>query len=109
VQARLGGFALVEEAYSRETALREATRCLSCDLFAYDVRVDAARCKDCGYCKEVCTLDVFTRSDEFNAGGYRSYVAAKAENCVGCLRCLYICPDFAITIGDPRASCRSSA
>ena len=108
VEARLGGFALVEEAYAKETALREANRCLSCDLIAYDVRIDAARCKDCGYCKEVCTLDVFTRSDEFNASGYRSYTAAKAENCVGCLRCLYICPDFAITVDGPRKSSAES-
>lgn len=109
VEARLGGFALVEEAYSKEAALREANRCLSCDLIAYDVRIDAARCKDCGYCKEVCALDVFTRTEEFNAGGYRVYAAAKAENCVGCLRCLYVCPDFAITINEARKACRTGA
>jgi NADPH-dependent glutamate synthase beta subunit-like oxidoreductase/NAD-dependent dihydropyrimidine dehydrogenase PreA subunit len=107
--ARLGSFALVEEAYARETAIREAKRCLSCDLLAYAVQVDAARCKDCGYCKDVCGLDVFTRSDEFNASGYRPYAAAKAENCIGCLRCLYICPDFAITVSDLRESCHTAA
>jgi NAD-dependent dihydropyrimidine dehydrogenase PreA subunit len=73
------------------------------------VQVDAARCKDCGYCKEVCGPDVFARSDEFNASGYRPYLAANAENCIGCLRCLYICPDFAITITDLRESCRTAA
>jgi NADPH-dependent glutamate synthase beta subunit-like oxidoreductase/ferredoxin len=108
VQARLGGFALVEQAYSKETAMQEAERCLSCDLFAYDVQIDATRCKDCGYCEDVCTLDVFTRSEQFNAAGYRYYLAANTENCVGCLRCLYICPDFAISIGEPREDCRSS-
>lgn len=104
-EVRLSNFALVEEAYDEGTAMHEAGRCLSCDLLAYDVQVDAARCKDCGYCDEVCGLDVFTRSDEFNSGGYRPYVAAKVENCVGCLRCLYICPDFAITVSDLRESC----
>ena len=108
-EARLRSFALVEEAYGKETAIREASRCLSCDLLAYDVQVDAARCKDCGYCKEVCGPDVFARSDEFNASGYRPYLAANAENCIGCLRCLYICPDFAITITDLRESCRTAA
>ena len=108
-EARLGSFALVEEAYGKETAMHEASRCLSCDLLAYDVHVDAALCKDCGYCKQVCGLDVFTRSDEFNASGYRPYVAAKVENCIGCLRCLYICPDFAITVSDLRESCQTTA
>jgi NADPH-dependent glutamate synthase beta subunit-like oxidoreductase/NAD-dependent dihydropyrimidine dehydrogenase PreA subunit len=105
-EARLKNFALVEESYDKGTAMHEAGRCLSCDLLAYDVRVDAARCKDCGYCKEVCGLDVFTRSDDFNSGGYRPYVAAKVENCIGCLRCLYICPDFAITVSDLREFCQ---
>jgi formate dehydrogenase (NADP+) beta subunit len=108
-ETRLGGFALAEEAYDEQTAIHEASRCLSCDLLAYDVHIDAALCKDCGYCKEVCALDVFTRSDDFNASGYRPYVAAKIENCIGCLRCLYICPDFAITVGDLRESCQTTA
>jgi len=98
--ARLASFAVVEQAYDRQSATREASRCLSCDLLSYDVRIDAALCKDCGYCREVCALDVFARSDEFNASGYRPYVAARADNCIGCLRCLYICPDFAISISN---------
>lgn len=60
----------------------------------------AAVCKDCGCCTEVCGVDVFTRSDQFNAGGYLPAVAAGAEGCMGYLNCLYICPDFAITITD---------
>lgn len=101
-QPRLASFALVEEAYDRDTAMREAGRCLSCDLLKFGVQVDAALCKDCGYCKQVCGLGVFTRSDEFNAGGYRPYLATNPENCIGCLRCIYICPDFAISVGDRR-------
>lgn len=108
-ETRLGSFALVEQAYDEATAIGEASRCLSCDLLAYDVHVDAALCKDCGYCKQVCGLDVFARSDEFNASGYRPYVAAKAENCIGCLRCLYICPDFAIAVTKLRGPCQTSA
>jgi NADPH-dependent glutamate synthase beta subunit-like oxidoreductase len=98
--SRITSFALVEKAYEPAAAMREATRCLSCDLLAFDVQVNAAACKDCGYCDEVCRLDVFTRSDAFNAGGYHPYAAAHPERCIGCLRCLYICPDFAITISD---------
>ena len=100
--SRLKGFALVEEAYDRPTAAHEAMRCLSCDLRSFDVEIDAAVCKDCGYCREVCGLDVFTRSDLFNGSGYQPAVAARAGQCVGCLNCLYICPDFAITITDLR-------
>ena len=104
---RLAGFALAEEAFDEGTAAAEAGRCLSCDLLAYDVQVDAALCKDCGYCDEVCGLDVFARSDAFHASGYRPYLAAHAERCIGCLRCIYICPDFAITVRDQREPARS--
>ena len=108
VQARLDSFALVEQAYGRDAAMREASRCLSCDLLAWEVQVDAALCKDCGYCKDACALGVFTRSDAFNAGGYRSYVAEKMDNCIGCLRCIYICPDFAIRVSELRAARQTS-
>ena len=76
-------------ARSTGPAAHEAMRCLSCDLRAFDVEVNAAVCKDCGYCTEVCGLDVFTRSDQFNAGGYLPAVAAGAEGCIGYLNCLY--------------------
>jgi NAD-dependent dihydropyrimidine dehydrogenase PreA subunit len=95
---RLDSFALVEQAYDLPTARQEASRCLSCDLRAFDVEVNPVVCKDCGYCAEVCGLDVFSRSDQFNAGGYLPAVAARPQRCTGCLNCLYICPDFAITV-----------
>lgn len=100
LEQRLDGFAVVEQAYDGPTATHEAMRCLSCDLREFDVEVNAVVCKDCGYCQEVCGLDVFARSDQFNSSGYLPAVAARAERCIGCLRCLYICPDFAITITD---------
>lgn len=96
--ARLQGFEAVERGYDERAAQREAGRCLSCDRLACDVRIDPALCKECGYCSEVCAPGVFERSDDFNAGGYRPFVAARPGDCVGCLRCLYICPDFAITV-----------
>jgi len=103
IALRLASFELVEDALDAQTASAEAGRCLSCDLLSYDVQVDPALCKDCGYCDEVCGLDVFARSDHFHASGYRPYVAADPDRCVGCLKCIYICPDFAITVNDRRA------
>jgi len=97
---RLGDFEIVEKVYDPDTAMQEAGRCLSCDLREFDVTVNEAACKDCGYCREVCGLEIFERSDRFNPGGYRPSIAAQAERCIGCLKCLYICPDFAITIRD---------
>lgn len=97
---RLGDFEIVEKALDPETAVREASRCLSCDLREFDVTVNEAACKDCGYCREVCGLQIFTRSDHFNPGGYRPSLVSRPERCIGCLKCLYICPDFAITIRD---------
>ncbi|MFW6334769.1 MAG: FAD-dependent oxidoreductase [Desulfosalsimonas sp.] len=93
-----GKFNLTENSYDRETAISEARRCLSCDLLDFTVDVDFVLCKDCRYCKEVCTLGVFQQMDRFNPGGYRPMSPARTERCVGCLNCLYICPDFAIHI-----------
>ena len=98
VKKRLTGFDPVERTYGAKTAETEAARCLSCDLCDYEVAVNAVHCKDCGYCQEVCTLGVFEQSDRFNPSGYKPAEAVHAERCVGCLRCLYICPDFSITI-----------
>lgn len=99
-QERLSNFAIVEETLDPDAAIREAGRCLSCDLREFEVTINEAACKACGYCREVCGLNVFDRSDSFNPSGYRPTVAAREEHCMGCLRCLYICPDFAITIRD---------
>jgi NAD-dependent dihydropyrimidine dehydrogenase PreA subunit len=93
-------FEIVERVYDPATAMREAGRCLSCDLREFDVTVNEAACKSCSYCREVCGPSVFERSDRFNSGGYRPFVPSGAARCVGCLKCLYICPDFAITIRD---------
>jgi NADPH-dependent glutamate synthase beta subunit-like oxidoreductase/NAD-dependent dihydropyrimidine dehydrogenase PreA subunit len=95
---RLRGFATVEAACDAGSAMTEAGRCLSCDRRAFDVHVDPARCKECGYCGEVCGLGVFAPTTGFNAGGYHPYRAENSLACVGCLECLYVCPDFAITI-----------
>jgi len=88
----------VEQGPDASSAMTEAGRCLSCDIRWFEVKVEAELCKDCGYCREICPSHVFVRSDEFNAGGYRPAIALRGEHCVGCMRCVYICPDFAIHV-----------
>ncbi|MFZ5648512.1 MAG: FAD-dependent oxidoreductase [Bacillota bacterium] len=95
---RLSGFHLVENGYDRTAAGIEATRCLSCDLRDFNVTVNSSACKECGFCREVCSLGVFEVSGTFNSSGYKPMVAAHSKKCIGCLRCLMICPDFAISI-----------
>jgi formate dehydrogenase beta subunit len=95
LKRRRSTFEPVERTYQKRAAVAEASRCLSCDLRDFDV---ALICKDCGYCREVCNLGIFGQSADFNPSGYKPAVAENADKCIGCLRCLYICPDFAITI-----------
>lgn len=63
--------------------------------------VNPVLCKECGYCREVCPQKVFASAGATNAGGYRYMAAAFPARCSGCLKCLIICPDFAITV-EPR-------
>jgi NADPH-dependent glutamate synthase beta subunit-like oxidoreductase/ferredoxin len=100
LKKRCTTFEPVENAYLRKEAIAEASRCMSCDLRDFEVTVNELTCKDCGYCREVCSLGIFTQSEQFNPSGYKPAVADNVDKCVGCLRCLYICPDFAITIQD---------
>ena len=95
---RSGTFDPVELSYTKKAAMAEAERCLSCDLCDFDVLINGLICKDCGYCREVCSLGIFEQSADFNPSGYKPAIAVHTDQCIGCLRCLYICPDFAITI-----------
>lgn len=97
-QERVTGFLPVEAGYSAGAAVDEALRCLACDVRQFIVEVNPGVCKECGYCREVCSLDVFAVSDTFNPGGYRPVIAKDPDRCVGCLKCLYICPDFALSL-----------
>ena len=95
---RINTFSLVEKGFEESAAKREARRCLACDLREYKVEVDFKACKDCGYCQEVCSLGIFTPADGFNDRGYRPMQAVNSQRCVGCQKCFFVCPDFAISI-----------
>ena len=104
MEKRLEGFDVAEEGYTQKEAMEEARRCFSCDRRQYVVEVDSQRCKGCEYCQEVCKLGVFERSDTFNTNGYLPMSALRSDKCVGCLNCLYVCPDFAIKIKERGAA-----
>ncbi|MHB1415167.1 MAG: FAD-dependent oxidoreductase [Chloroflexota bacterium] len=95
---RLGTFATVEVGYAVSAARREAGRCLNCDSLDYQVIVDADACKECGYCAEACKLGVYAWADHVNDRGYRPMLATKEDRCIGCGDCIFVCPDFAISV-----------
>lgn len=64
----------------------------------FHVDVDFEACKDCGYCIEVCPREVFAPADSFNVKGYRPVCVKYSEKCIGCRRCFFACPDFAIEV-----------
>ncbi len=97
-RARIAGFEPVESGLEEAAAVAEAGRCLACDARRFLPRVDPALCKGCGYCREICGLDVFRVADGFTGAGSRPYAACNPQHCVGCLKCVFICPDLAITL-----------
>jgi formate dehydrogenase beta subunit len=106
LKERLISFEQVERGLNRQQAIEEAKRCLDCDAREFEVAVYIENCKECGYCMEVCGLEIFVPASEFNKKGYRPVEPKNSEKCVGCLRCFYACPDYAIDIRELRAQDR---
>lgn len=98
VWERALGFDQVEQPLSDAQVKAEATRCLNCDVRRFEVRLALENCKECGYCTEVCGVDTFGPSAGFNRRGYKPMEVKTSEHCVGCLRCFFSCPDFAIDV-----------
>lgn len=98
VWKRVLGFDQIELPLSEEQIKAEASRCLNCDARRFEVRIDPERCKECGYCVEVCGMKTFGPAARFNQKGYRPAEVKSSDHCVGCLKCFFSCPDFAIDI-----------
>lgn len=65
-----------------------------------EVQVIVERCKECQFCIEFCPQDVLRMSEDFNRKGYRypEIVPGKEQDCIACLHCEDICPEFCIHI-----------
>lgn len=98
VGVRINNFEMVEKTLNPYLARKESDRCLWCDYREFSVDVDFDACKECGYCLNVCQMGVFAPGTRFNAKGYRPVEVKNQGNCVGCMKCFYICPDFCIEI-----------
>ena len=95
---RTSGFDQVELALTAEQIADESSRCLSCDARKFEVILNTEYCKECGYCEEVCGVGTFGYADFFNAKGYRPEEVKTSDWCVGCFKCYFACPDFAIDV-----------
>ncbi|MFP4547744.1 MAG: ferredoxin family protein [Fidelibacterota bacterium] len=57
----------------------------------FKVEVKQDWCKSCEICVEICPKNVFEMDNFYST-------PKKAEDCIGCLQCEKLCPDFAITV-----------
>lgn len=64
-----------------------------------DIAVDAALCKGCSLCIEVCPRGVLSVSGVRGAQGSLLVAASAPERCTECRVCELICPDLAIVVG----------
>jgi NAD-dependent dihydropyrimidine dehydrogenase PreA subunit len=100
VWERALGFEQVEQPLTVQQIKDEAARCLSCDARKFEVALKTESCKECGYCVEVCSVGTFAPAEGFNQKGYRPMEVKSSDYCVGCLKCFFSCPDFAIDVRD---------
>jgi len=68
---RTCSFETVELGFTEASALAEASRCRDCDARQFEVALFGDGCKECSYCTEVCSQEVFGPADSFNEKGYR--------------------------------------
>jgi len=95
---RTAGFDHVELGLTEAQIAAESSRCLNCDARRFEVILNTEYCKECGYCAEVCGMEVFGPADSFNAKGYRPEEVKSSNWCCGCFKCYFACPDFAVDV-----------
>lgn len=62
------------------------------------VVIDRSRCKGCELCFSVCPKKLLGRSKQLSARGIYPCEANNPKACIGCLQCVLVCPDVAITV-----------
>ncbi|MCF8042938.1 MAG: FAD-dependent oxidoreductase [Desulfarculaceae bacterium] len=103
VWERGDNFDQVEQPMSAKAVTAEASRCLQCDARTFEVVLNTEYCKECGYCAEVCAVETFGPAEAFNLKGYRPMEVKSPKWCVGCFKCFFSCPDFAIGVVEKTA------
>lgn len=62
------------------------------------MHLNAAYCKGCQICVEVCPKDALVPAKTINAKGYVLPEEGDMNLCTACKLCEIVCPDFAIAI-----------
>ena len=62
------------------------------------ITVNAQWCKGCYICVDVCSRQVLEVDVERFTSGFHPVVAARPEECTGCMQCELLCPDLAISV-----------
>lgn len=68
------------------------------------ITINAAWCKGCRLCVELCPKQVLGMSKEPAETGYFIALASQPEQCIACYECELHCPDLAITITSNQSS-----
>ena len=63
-----------------------------------EVKIDIHRCKGCGFCVTVCSINIIRMSEEANEMGNLYAEVIKQNACTGCALCFQMCPDLAIEV-----------
>ncbi len=64
----------------------------------WNVVVSEDMCKACSFCISICPVDVFAWRNKPNKIGWIPVWVSHEENCVGCMLCYQMCPDFCIDV-----------
>jgi 2-oxoglutarate ferredoxin oxidoreductase subunit delta len=63
------------------------------------IKIDAEKCKGCGYCVLYCRKGLIGEDKRLNEKGYRpARYKGKKNECTGCMMCAIICPECAIEV-----------
>jgi len=65
------------------------------------IKIDAQKCKGCGFCVKFCPRDLIKLGNELNNKGYHPAAFNSEEGnseCTGCGICALMCPDVCITV-----------